>query len=122
MGIVAIFGGTFNPIHSGHREIINHLSNTPNVDKVIIIPTKIPPHKETDILADSQDRLNMCSIIASKYNNVEVSDIELLRYGKSYTIDTILTLQEEYNDQKFTFQEHEPIHQAYNWRRYAYFF
>lgn len=100
MGIVAIFGGTFNPIHIGHCEIIKHLSNNENIEKVIIIPTKIPPHKETDFLADSTHRVNMCDIVASDYDNVEVSDIELYREGKSYTIDTVKALGEKYKSQK----------------------
>lgn len=100
MGIVAIFGGTFNPIHVGHNEIIKHLSNISNIDKVILIPTKIPPHKNSDFLAAAEHRYNMCKIIASDYSNVEVSDIELYREGKSYTIDTVKALESEYNNQQ----------------------
>ncbi len=100
MGIVAIFGGTFNPIHVGHNEIIRNLSNISEIEKIIIIPTKIPPHKETDFLADSIHRYNMCDIIASDYDNVEVSNIELIREGKSYTIDTVSALQNKYKDHK----------------------
>ncbi len=100
MGIVAIFGGTFNPIHIGHNEIIKHLNNISDIDKIILIPTKIPPHKNTDFLADAEHRYNMCKIIASNYSNVEVSDIELYREGKSYTIDTVKALESEYKNQK----------------------
>ena len=100
MGIVAIFGGTFNPIHVGHNEIIKHLNSISDIDKIILIPTKIPPHKNTDFLADAEHRYNMCKIIASDYSNVEVSDIELYREGKSYTIDTVKALEGEYKNQK----------------------
>lgn len=100
MGMVVVFGGSFNPIHVGHTEIIEQISKLINVDKVLIIPTKVPPHKETDYLADASDRLNMCSIIANKFDNVEVSDIELNREGKSYTIDTVNALSEIYKGQK----------------------
>lgn len=100
MGIVAIFGGTFNPIHVGHNEIIKHLSNISDIDKIILIPTKIPPHKDLDFLADAEHRYNMCKIIASDYSNVEVCDIELFREGKSYTIDTVKALESEYQNQK----------------------
>lgn len=100
MGIVAIFGGTFNPIHIGHNEIISHLNNISDIEKIILIPTKIPPHKNTDFLADAEHRYNMCKIIASNYSNVEVSDIELYREGKSYTIDTVKALESKYKNQK----------------------
>lgn len=100
MGIIAIFGGTFNPIHIGHNEIIKHLNSISDIEKVLIIPTKIPPHKNADSLASEADRYNMCEIVASDYNNVEVCDIELNREGKSYTIDTINALQEKYKDKR----------------------
>lgn len=100
MGMVVIFGGSFNPIHIGHTEIIEHISKLDNVDKVLVIPTKIPPHKNSDYLANAEDRINMCSIIANKFNNVEVCDIELKREGKSYTVDTISALTEIYREQK----------------------
>lgn len=98
MGMVIVFGGSFNPIHIGHEEIIESLSKLDGVDKVLVVPTKIPPHKDSSYLADETDRINMCSIIASKYPNVEVCDIELKREGKSYTIDTVTALKNHYKD------------------------
>ena len=98
MGFITIFGGTFNPIHIGHCEILHELSLNKSVEKILLIPTKIPPHKSSDYLASQADRFNMCKIIASDYSNVEVSDIELYRQGKSYTIDTVNTLLELYPD------------------------
>lgn len=98
MGIVAIFGGTFNPIHVGHREILDKLSGIDNIEKIILIPTKIPPHKQVAFLASEEDRVNMCKLIASKYPNVEVSDLELRREGKSYTIDTLKSVKQIYPD------------------------
>ena len=96
MKTVAVFGGTFNPIHKGHTEIIGALNQKPEISKIILMPTKIPPHKTVDFLADELHRINMCNIIASKFNNVEVSDLELKRTGKSYTIDTVSELKRLY--------------------------
>lgn len=98
MGIIAILGGSFNPIHIGHQEIIEQIRNIDDIDKVLIVPTKIPPHKESDYLADANHRFCMCSLIASNYDNVEACDIELKRDGKSYTIDTVNSLLKEYNN------------------------
>lgn len=100
MSMVVVFGGSFNPIHIGHTEIIEQICNIEDVDKVIIIPTKIPPHKELDYLADAHHRLNMCKLATAKFNKVEVSDLELKRDGKSYTIDTIKSLEKEHKNQK----------------------
>ena len=86
---VVIFGGTFNPLHIGHIQIISALSNLDGINEVLLIPDKIPPHKECDFLASDEHRLNMCKIAAKKFPNVKVSDIELKRSGKSFTIDTV---------------------------------
>lgn len=95
---IVIFGGTFNPVHKGHRQMLDALSGIKDVDKVYVIPTKTPPHKETDFLADEQQRLYMCKLLSSHYNNVEVCDIELKRTGKSYTIDTLRAFKERFPD------------------------
>lgn len=93
---IIIFGGTFNPVHKGHRQMLDALSSLENVEKIYIIPTKIPPHKESDFLADEQQRLHMCKLLASHYDRVEVCDIELQRAGKSYTVDTLRAFKERF--------------------------
>ena len=90
---VVIFGGTFNPLHKGHIEIISALSRLDGTDEVLLIPDKIPPHKECEFLASDEHRLNMCKIAAKEFSNVSVSDIELKRNTKSYTIDTLKELK-----------------------------
>ena len=90
---VVIFGGTFNPLHKGHMEIISALSSLDETNEVLLIPDKIPPHKECEFLASDEHRLNMCKIAAKNFSNVSVSDIELKRNTKSYTIDTLKELK-----------------------------
>jgi len=92
----AIYGGTFNPLHLAHFQVVKTVAESGLVDDVLLIPTKIPPHKECDCLAEEKHRLNMCKIAASKFHNVFVSDIELNRVGKSYTYDTIMQLKEKF--------------------------
>ena len=95
---VVIFGGTFNPLHIGHIQIISALSNLHDIHEVMLIPDKIPPHKECDFLASDEHRLNMCKIAAKKFPNVSVNDIELKRNGKSFTIDTVKDINRLYPD------------------------
>lgn len=85
----AIFGGTFNPIHLGHCEIIANVAALNDVEQVIVMPAKTPPHKVCADLACDADRLEMCKLATKNIDKTIVSDIELLRKGKSYTIDTI---------------------------------
>lgn len=93
-----IFGGTFNPFHNGHAEILNILSDLCFVGDILLIPTFNPPHKVCDCLADNTHRLNMCKIASENFSNVTVSDIEIKRGGKSYTVDTLKTLKEQLKD------------------------
>lgn len=98
MGIIAVFGGTFNPIHLGHREIIEEILKIDGVEKVIVIPTKIPPHKTVNYMASEADRVTMCKLATEGLDRVEVSDLELNRAGKSYTVDTVKSLRNQYRD------------------------
>ncbi|MBR3961727.1 MAG: nicotinate (nicotinamide) nucleotide adenylyltransferase [Clostridia bacterium] len=98
-----IFGGTFNPIHSGHIEIIRNVLALPNTEKVIVMPTAVPPHKVSDNLACDADRFEMCKLACSNMINVEVSDLELLRGGKSYTYETLKKIKNENPTVKLAF-------------------
>lgn len=91
-----IFGGTFNPVHNAHAEIMRLLAKDEQTDRLVIIPTALPPHKQYDCLADGQHRLEMCRIAAKGLKNAEVSDIEIKRQGKSYTVDTLKAFKELY--------------------------
>ncbi len=84
-----IFGGTFNPIHHAHIEIIENILKLSFVEKVIVMPTATPPHKISDNLACDSDRLQMCRLAVSHRDRVEVSDDEIMHGGKSYTYETI---------------------------------
>ena len=95
---IIIFGGTFNPIHIGHIEMLSALATVKDTEKIFLMPDKIPPHKTCDMLASDTHRLNMCKILANKFNNVFVSELELNREGKSYTIDTVKELKALYPD------------------------
>ncbi len=98
---IGIFGGTFNPIHLGHVRLAEHYIKELQLDKLLIIPTKVPPHKLARNLASSKDRMEMCRLALSHCPQVEVSDIELHRPGRSYTVDTIRQLRKIYPHDKF---------------------
>ncbi len=103
MGITAIFGGTFNPLHIGHYEILKALENEPNVKEIFLMPDKIPPHKICDFMADYETRIEMCRIIAGDFKKVKLCLIEFEREGKSYTYDTVKLLKQKYPDKSFAF-------------------
>ena len=61
---IAVYGGTFNPIHNAHIHLASEFSRRVGFDKVILIPANIPPHKRVGDLADGADRLAMCRLAA----------------------------------------------------------
>ena len=92
---IGIFGGTFNPPHQGHLRLAKEVRDALDFDKVIIIPAGVPPHKEQTCPIDPLRRLEMCRLTFNE-DFFEISDIEIKREGKSYTIDTLHTLSELY--------------------------
>lgn len=93
-----IFGGTFNPVHKGHIMLAEYCMESVGLDRIIMIPTAVPPHKISNDLASEDDRLNMCKLACRGKENFFVSDIEIKRQGKSYTYETLTQLKEIYPD------------------------
>lgn len=93
---IGILGGTFNPIHLGHLVLADEVKHKLALDKVIFIPANIAPHKEEKDLIDAAHRLKMVKLAVADNPNFEVNDIEIKRRGKSYSIDTIKALNEQY--------------------------
>jgi nicotinate-nucleotide adenylyltransferase len=86
---IGLFGGTFNPIHLGHIQVIQEVKQGFGLDKIFIIPSALPPHKEPDGLVDAGDRIEMIRLAFLNHPDFSVSDVELNRSGPSYTIDTV---------------------------------
>lgn len=87
-----VFGGTFNPVHNGHISLAANVKNMLQPDRMIIIPSRVPPHKSSEELVDSVHRYEMAKI-AADIVGCEVSDIELRRSGVSYTVYTLEELR-----------------------------
>ena len=91
-----ILGGTFNPIHLGHIEMMEKAAEEAGLDDIMLIPTGDPPHKDRNELISKYDRYEMCLLSAMSLDNVFVSSIEIEREGTTYTIDTLLELEKRY--------------------------
>lgn len=93
---IGIMGGTFNPPHNGHLNAARAAKAALSLDKLIIIPAGIPPHKEmAENSASTFHRLEMANLLAKELS-AEVSDIEISREGKSFTVDTLASLRKSY--------------------------
>ena len=93
---IGVFGGTFNPIHNGHIYLCERFIGSLRLDKVLLIPAYIPPHKNAQMLARGEHRLNMCRLAVQDNPKFEASGIELKRKGKSYTYQTLQQLKKLY--------------------------
>ncbi len=92
---IGIFGGTFNPPHLGHVRLVNEAADRIGADRVMIIPSCIPPHKMAGKLASGKERMEMCRLAFSG-ERFEISSIELDRGDKSYTVETLRELKKIY--------------------------
>lgn len=94
---IGIYGGTFDPPHLGHMSAASAAIATLGLDRLIFMPAKQPPHKQLPSdSATPQQRLEMVSQMADGMlmpGRVQVSAMELERTGKSYTVDSLLTLK-----------------------------
>lgn len=99
---IGIYGGAFNPPHNGHINAVSEAMKGLELDEVLIIPTRISPHK---MLAEGspspEERLKMVQIAFKDMEHVSVSDVEIKRKGASYTADTLEELREIYPEAEF---------------------
>ncbi len=92
---VGIYGGTFSPIHVGHVAAARAFMQQMWLDILYVIPTGRSPHKVMDGDATAADRLEMCRLAFADTEGVVISDIEIRREGKSYTVDTLRAFSRE---------------------------
>ena len=95
---IGIYGGTFNPIHLGHIQAARFAAEYLELDRLLLVPAGVPPHKALDAHAPTPDqRLAMAELAAEAVGPVaEASDLELRRKGKSYTLDTLKAIREKH--------------------------
>lgn len=98
---IGIYGGSFDPIHSGHAMLANFVAQCGIVDELWITVNRRNPLKSDKAAASDSHRLVMAGIVASKCLNVKVCDIEMSMPSPSYTYDTLLKLKEIYPQHEF---------------------
>ena len=98
-----IYGGTFDPVHKGHKNAFESAKSAVEPDLCIIIPNAIPPHKQSIGLVSGEHRMNMLKLSFGSDVNIEYSDFELKREGKSYSLYTIQHFCKTYPDYEIYF-------------------
>ena len=114
---IAIYGGSFDPPHMGHKALAENLAAACSAEKVIVVPTAMSPFKNKSG-ASAEDRLEMCRLTFSE-DLFTVSDIEINRGGKSYTVDTVRAIRELYPDsQLYLFMGDDMLLSFHRWYEY----
>ena len=118
MARIGIYGGTFNPPHMGHVQAAQWACKALELDRLLVIPDRIAPHKQ--LPADSaspEQRLEMLQLAFAGQPGITVSDLELRREGKSFTYETVEQLRELYpNDQLILFMGTDMFLSFHQWR------
>jgi len=89
---LGVLGGTFDPIHLGHMAAALAAQRSLSLDSIVLIPSRIPPHRAQPATASAEDRLAMAELAARAHPGWSVSRIEIDREGPSYTYDTLVEL------------------------------
>lgn len=89
---MGIMGGTLDPVHIGHLEIAQAVRRACELDGILLLPAGDPPHKTHE--TDRFDRLEMARLAARTQRGMSVSDIEIMRDGTTYTVDTLTQLHQ----------------------------
>lgn len=95
---LGIFGGTYNPPHLGHLVCAQEAYIQLRLDRVMLIPARIPPHKPVEDEPGVEHRLELCRLAVDGDERLTVSEIEVGRSGPSYTIDTLQELHDQAPD------------------------
>ena len=103
MKTIALYGGTFNPVHFGHIRPILEAKHILTLDRVIWIPNARSPLKNGEGLATADQRLAMLGAALAEYPDMETSDFEVSREGASYTIDTVSYFKEQHTEDQLIF-------------------
>jgi nicotinate-nucleotide adenylyltransferase len=100
---VGILGGTFNPPHLAHLVCASEAAAQLRLDRVLLTPVAMPPHKDTQMDPGPEERLELCRLAIQGDERLAVCDLEVSRGGPSYTVDTLRALHERDPEDQLTF-------------------
>ena len=90
---IGIMGGTLDPVHNGHLQIAQAVKDVCSLDGILLLPAGDPPHKQRQ--TGRFDRLKMAKLAAETQPGMTVSDVEVMREGTTFTVDTLTQLHEQ---------------------------
>ncbi len=115
---IGILGGTFNPIHIGHLILAEEALSKLKLDKVVFIPTYLPPHKDVEGKIKPKDRLKMVELAVEDNPTFECSSLEIDSRKMSYSIDTLKALKKKYgaDNQLYMITGSDLLKDLFSWK------
>ncbi len=117
----AVFGGSFDPVHNGHVNLVKQIYGSVNIDEIIIMPAGISPFKQNmeRVPASGKQRYEMCKLAFADMSYVTVSDYEISLPEVSYTVNTVRHLKEQYpTDELFLIIGSDMLLSFHRWRNF----
>lgn len=115
---LGVLGGTFDPIHLGHVAAAEAAQRALGLDEIILVPSRIPPHRADPVTASPADRFAMAELATEGRPGWSASWIEIKREGPSYTYDTLAELGESRSTQLFFITGADAFAEIDTWSRY----
>lgn len=115
---LGVLGGTFDPIHLGHVAAAEAAQRALSLASIVLIPSRIPPHRSDPVTASGDDRLAMAQLAAAGRPGWSASGVELERDGLSYTYDTLVELGGRLSTQIFFITGADAFAEIATWSRY----
>lgn len=112
---LGIFGGTFNPIHVGHLRVAEEVRETLDIDRIVFVPSSIPPHKDLGDNVEGAMRLEIVRMSIRDNPRFEVSSYEVDRPGSSYSIRTIEHFRETTGTTPFFILGQDAFNEILTW-------
>lgn len=114
---LGVFGGTFDPPHVGHLAVASEVHAALQLDRMLIVPSAVPPHKRGRVRASAEQRLEMVRAAVAGDPRFEVDDLEIRRAGPSYTVDTLRALRERFPASELFFVVGvDQVQELHTWR------
>lgn len=116
---IGLYFGTFNPIHSGHLIIANHMAEYSGLDQIWMVVTPHNPLKNKDTLLDDYQRLRLVFLATEDYPKIKPSDIEFKLAQPNFTVNTLAHLQEKYAEYAFSLiMGEDNLKSLHKWKNY----
>lgn len=96
---IGLLGGSFDPVHKGHVSIVHSYLNSEYIDRLFIILSPDPPHKENQALTDFSHRYEMLKLAFSEMENLTISTVEKELSKPSYTVNTVSYFKDKFKDE-----------------------